>query len=68
MCLSMCVHVLTGVPVRKKLKCAHVNNKCAMMVKRACVANLLRACKDHALICTVTGNNMLADLEQLSNH
>lgn len=66
-CLSMCVHVLMGVPVCKRLKCAHVNSKRALLVSRTCVANLLRACKDHALICTVTGNNILADLEQLSN-
>ncbi len=65
--VCLCVHVLTGVPVCKKLRCAHVNNKRATLVKRTCVANLLRACKDHALICTVTGNNILADLQQLSN-
>lgn len=58
-CLSMCVHVLMGVPVCKRLKCTHVNNKRAVLVRRTCVANLLRACKDHALICTVTGNNIL---------
>lgn len=59
-CFSMCVHMLMGVPVCKRLKRAHVNNKRAMLVKRTCVANLLRKCKDHALICTVTGNNISA--------
>lgn len=67
MCLSMYVHGLMGVPVCKRLKCAHINNKRALLVKKTCVANLLRAYKDHTLICTVTGNNILADLEQLSN-
>lgn len=65
MCLSVCV--LMGVPVCKRFKCAHVNKR-AVLVKRACVANLLKTGKDHVLICTVTENNILTDLKHQNNH
>lgn len=40
LCLSMCVHVLTGVPVFKRLRCTHVNSIQAMLVKKTCVVDL----------------------------
>lgn len=59
-CLGLCVHVLMAVPVCKRLRCAHVNNKRAMLVYRTCVADLPRGREDFALISTVTGNNYRA--------
>lgn len=53
-CLCVLVCVLMGVPVCKRLKCVHVN-KHVLLVRRTCVANLLKTCNDHdhALICTL---------------
>lgn len=56
-----------GVPVCKRLKCAHVNKR-AVLVKRTCVVNLLKTSKDHVLICTVTENNILTNLKHQNNH
>lgn len=46
--------MLMGVPVCKRLKCVRVN-KHVLLVRRTCVANLLKTCNDHdhALICTL---------------
>lgn len=61
LCVYVCVHVLIGVPVCKRLKGAHVNNKRAALAMRACVVNFLRASKDYALICTVTQSISFSD-------
>lgn len=63
LCVFVCVHVLMRVPVCKKLKWAH-ENKHEILVKRTCVASLLGTCNDCALICTLTGNTVLADYKQ----